>query len=123
MIQENLNKENFWNEMHQKYPLAMNDFCGWIDYYKKTNNWGKLFNDSYHQLNKKFASNGELTSVDFSTPKFHDLPLALQMGIWREYLEDELNIERCKIEIESYLYGAQEGISQVAENLKNGGRI
>ena len=87
--QENLTKENFWNEMMEKYPNSTDAFCKWIDNYKKENNWEKLFNDSYHQLNKKFASNGELVSVDFDYPKFHDLPIAMQVGIWNQFMQEQ----------------------------------
>ena len=27
----NLTKENFWNELSQKYPKGMKVFCDWID--------------------------------------------------------------------------------------------
>ncbi len=92
---ENLNKENFWNEMYSKYPNAMKDFCTWIDLYKKGTQWDKLFSTSayYHK----------------SSPKFHDLPLAIQMGIWNEYL-DAYDIKRCKKEIENFLYATEEGM-------------
>jgi len=110
---ENLTKENFWNEMQQKYPLAMKDFCNWIDEYKKTNNWKKLFNDTYHQTNVKRAGNGEICSIDFSTPKFHDLPIAMQMGIWNEYLDvNSSSLQKCQNDIEIFLNATQEGMEE-----------
>lgn len=40
---ENLNKENFWDELYKKYPKGMKVFCDWIDEYKKQNNWDEFF--------------------------------------------------------------------------------
>lgn len=57
---ENLNKENFWNELHAKYPTAVNHFCKWIDAYKEEVGWKKLFADGV---------------------KFHDIPFDMQNGI------------------------------------------
>jgi hypothetical protein len=63
---ENLTKENFFNEMQKKYPKAMDIFCKWIDEYKKR--------------------------VEWDCPlKYHDLPLAMQAGIWSVFiLENEV---------------------------------
>jgi hypothetical protein len=61
---ENLGKENFWNPMHEKYPLAVDKFCKWIDEYKKHVNWKELFGEKV---------------------KFHDLPYELQMGIMNRF--------------------------------------
>lgn len=86
MIIENLTKENFWNEMEEKYSLAMEKFHKWINEYKKENNWDKLFNTT------------ELPS-DYmvEAPKFHDLPFAIQMGIFMQFqieLDGDLGICR-----------------------------
>jgi hypothetical protein len=67
---ENLTKENFWNEMKEKYPQAMERFCEWIDDYKRQVEWKKLFNTTYYPW------------------KFHDLPLAMQFGIWRQFIAE-----------------------------------
>jgi hypothetical protein len=90
-LQETLTKENFWNEMMEKFPNAMKNFCSWIDDYKKAVNWDKLFNEHYLQNNIRRAANGEICSIDFSTPKFHDLPYAMQYGIWVEYCRQTLH--------------------------------
>lgn len=82
---ENLSKENFWDELMKEYPEAVDHFCKWIDEYKKEVNWNKLFNDSYLQTNIKWATNGEICSIDFSAPKFHDLPFDMQNGIIARY--------------------------------------
>jgi hypothetical protein len=57
---ENLNKENFWNELRELYPEAVDHFCKWIDEYKKEVKWLDLFADGI---------------------KFHDIPFDMQNGI------------------------------------------
>ncbi len=103
---ENLNKENFWNEMQKKYPNAMGEFCNWIDIYKKENNWDSLFNAGL-----MVPIRGQSVA-----PKFHDLPLAMQMGIINEFINRNSpnykhdNISYCKRDIEHYLKGTEEEI-------------
>lgn len=82
LLNKGLTKENFFNEMMEQYPNAMKLFCEWIDEYKKTINWNKLFNDSYSRTNVQRASNGEICHIDFSAPKFHEIPYDMQVGIW-----------------------------------------
>ncbi len=86
---KNLNKENFWNDLHKQYPKAVDDFCKWIDQYKKDIGWDKLLNKNYHKTNIRRASNGEITGIDFSAPKFHDLPFDMQRGILLKYFEEK----------------------------------
>lgn len=62
---ESLTKENFWNELERKFPAAMKVFGEWIDEYKRKNDWN---NKLSHRI------------------KFHDLPLAMQMGIFSEFV-------------------------------------
>ena len=75
---ENLTKENFFNKMQEKYPKAMYKFCKWIDEYKEKNNWGDLFKtpleEGFRQLHY--------------SRKYHELPLAMQVGIFMEFMED-----------------------------------
>ncbi len=77
---ESLTKENFWDAMDEKYPLAMKRFCEWIDRYKKEVEWDYLF------FNKQ---QDELRGEPI---KYHHLPIAMQLGIfidfvkWEEYL-------------------------------------
>lgn len=70
---ESLTKENFWNEMEQKYPRAMAHFQNWIDGYKRANKWNRLFN-------------GHATGEGAIVPKYHELPIAIQFGIFLEYI-------------------------------------
>lgn len=62
--------------MQEEYPKAMEKFLSWIDKYKEENNWLYLFNgiDSETDL-------GDLRKA----PKFHDLPVAIQFGIFMQF--------------------------------------
>ena len=70
---DNLTKENFFNALREKHPQAVEFFCRWIDEYKKSVNWNKLFNSDsdYQDANGKNAP----------APKFHELPFEMQNGI------------------------------------------
>lgn len=70
---DNLNKENYFNEMTERYPVAMKKFNDWIDGYKKEVNWNIVFN-SYSEYQNRFGKNA-------IAPKFHDLPFDMQKGI------------------------------------------
>lgn len=56
----NLNKQNFFNEMGDRYPFAHHLFLLWIDEFKNKIGWKSIFNEQ---------------------TKFHDLPFELQFGI------------------------------------------
>lgn len=77
---ETLTKENFWNEMEQKYPKAMEHFQNWINGYKADNDWHLLFNEDTSNT-KDMSDNFIFNSV----PKYHELPIAMQFGIFVEY--------------------------------------
>lgn len=99
---ENLTKENFWNEMMEKYPEQMKKFCDWIDDYKASVNWESLFGTH------KTTDGGRIV-CSYSAPKFHDLPFAMQLGIWAEYMGVILTVEETKKGIELYLSSNEEG--------------
>lgn len=61
-VEQNLTKENFWNEQMEKFPKSMKIFCAWIDEYKKAISWKDVFGSSMI--------------------KFHDIPYEMQQGIW-----------------------------------------
>jgi hypothetical protein len=65
---QNLSKENFWNDLHAKYPQAVDLFCKWIDKYKVEVGWDELFNQA------------GLPDED-KPVKFHDIPFEMQNGI------------------------------------------
>lgn len=56
---ECLTHENFWNQAKKDYPEAVDVFCKWIDVWKEKNSW--------------------------TYSKFHELPLAVQLGILGEF--------------------------------------
>lgn len=82
-IPASLTKENFWNKMMEDFPKATKSFCKWIDEYKKNVGWNGLFNSNsdYQDANGKNAK----------APKFHDLPYAMQHGIWIFFCQDQLH--------------------------------
>lgn len=70
---DNLSKDNFWNEVEKKYPVAFKHFSKWIDEYKKETNWEELFGND-HKYNHGIAGT-----------KFHDIPFDMQNGILARY--------------------------------------
>jgi hypothetical protein len=107
---ENLNKRNFWDAMVQKYPLAVAGFLKWVDDYKTKVDWETLFNHC-GLIYVPDGRGNKTTTIERPAPKFHDLPLAMQMGIWQEYLSAFV-IDDCKTNIENFLYGLEEGLQQ-----------
>lgn len=77
-----LTKENFWNDLVLKYPEQMNTFMVWIDEYKARVNWGSLFNRNIHHP----------LSEATLTPKFHELPTAMQIGIFFEFTTEHKSV-------------------------------
>lgn len=73
---ESLTKENFWNAIQEQYPVEMKMFCDWIDEYKKRVQWNMLF---------KHLPGYSGGAVGFKYPKYHDLPLAMQIGIFIQF--------------------------------------
>lgn len=80
---ENLTKENFWNEMQKKYPKAMKKFCDWIDKYKSEHGWERLFNAGY---DSGYTLDRDSKMTTTQAPKYHELPLALQYGMFVQFL-------------------------------------
>lgn len=103
-LQETLTKENFWDRMMQDYPNATKKFCQWIDEYKKAVNWDALF-----------ASNESTMQLHSSKYKFHEIPHAMQLGIWLEYINQRGG---CQFEIEDFFeYDLAEDIEDMFKNL------
>lgn len=82
---DSLTKENFWNEMYTKYPGEMQHFCEWIDEYKKRVNWCTLFKCGSHE----------------KPPKYHDLPIAMQVGIFIQFVAEAGCRYGIEIDVES----------------------
>jgi hypothetical protein len=61
---QNLTKENFFDELRERFPNAVDHFCKWIDDYKVDNNWLAIFGPDV---------------------KFHHLPFEMQNGIISRY--------------------------------------
>lgn len=85
---ETLTKENFWNEMEQKYPKAMKHFLEWVNSYKEENSWNQLFNSGKVGSGTYKSNDGLLITnyTDVLAPKYHELPIAMQFGILIEYM-------------------------------------
>lgn len=81
-----LTKENFWNELHEKYPNQMKVFCDWIDEYKKRVKWGKLFNE--------FLDCDVIDNIN--APKFHEIPVAIQIGIFIQFTCEQNDCMVCE---------------------------
>lgn len=83
-IEKSLTKETFWNKMMEDFPNATKLFCKWIDEYKEAVGWNGLFNDGvdYKDGQAYFKT---------SSPKYHDLPYAMQQGIWISFCFDQLH--------------------------------
>lgn len=83
MEKETLTKENFWDDMEQKYPKAMAHFKAWIDQYKTEHDWEYLFN-----VNVRYEQAGVPGRILLTiSPKYHELPIAMQFGIFLEWLQ------------------------------------
>lgn len=87
-----LTKENFFNDLQKKYPAGVQAFCAWIDEYKKAVEWTKLFNDGIREY-QYFKGPSKFTQA----PKFHDLPAAMQEGIYWAFIRDRGG---CTLEID-----------------------
>lgn len=107
-VEDNLTKENFWNELYAKYPLGMKMFCDWIDAYKKKNNWDNLFKNHY-------AGNHAMNGIEYKTIKYHDLPLAMQIGIWIEFVGDRGG---CDYEVDLFSHDWKQDISEYIKMLQ-----
>lgn len=83
MKKQNLNKENFFNELVLKYPKAMSIFCKWIDQYKLDNKWDEIFTFKTVPVNEN-----EQTIV---IHKFHHIPYAMQVGIIFQFYNETFN--------------------------------
>lgn len=80
----NLTKENFWNELYVKYPDKVQEFCDWIDEYKKRVHWDMLFFN-----NRKASPQSKCRS---NPVKYHDLPLAMQLGIFIQFRAEVMTL-------------------------------
>jgi hypothetical protein len=83
---ENLNKQNFFDAITKKYPGAMIKFHQWIDAYKKSVDWEKIFiTPATYSYNKRF----NLKMPE--TIKFHDLTYEMQLGILIRFVAEVID--------------------------------
>lgn len=77
----NLGKKNFFNDLTEFYPQAMEWFTLWIDDYKRETNWDRNFGC--------IQERGE----ESISPCFYELPFEMQMGMiicfFRDMAEDK----------------------------------
>lgn len=64
---DKMDKAGFWDPILAKYPEEFGDFAKWLDEYKRRVRWPVLFNNAYIPT------------------KYHDLPPAMQIGIFMQY--------------------------------------
>jgi hypothetical protein len=94
-LQQTLTKENFFNEIMATYPKAANNFLNWIDDYKTAVNWDSLFQMRLVDVDivpSTTVSSSQQVRQEFLTSvKFHEIPYAMQYGIWIEYCRQTLS--------------------------------
>lgn len=77
MRMKTLTKENYFDDLTEKCPRAMEHFLKWIDEYKKEVGWCNLF--------RPLTTGG---AKGFTYIKFHQLPYEMQVGIMLRYAKD-----------------------------------
>lgn len=70
-------KDSFWAEIKERWPGEFQLFSAWVDKYKSGQNWLLLFNSNSEYQNAM--------GQNAIAPKFHDLPPAMQIGIFLQY--------------------------------------
>ena len=101
---EKMTKANFWNVLEAEYPEQTADFRRWLSEYARREGIDRLF-DAQHS-----ADGGQIRQTVTLIPVgFHDLPNAMQIGIFIQYTvetgahpfhcEDELTMEYWQIAI------------------------
>lgn len=73
-----LSKENFWDEIEEKYPEQLNVFTTWLSEYKQRVNWDDLFLNTGSPTRQHY----------FGHIKFHHLPVAMQIGIFAQFIAE-----------------------------------
>jgi hypothetical protein len=69
-----LSKEGFWDALILDYPKQVKRFYDWIDHYEQRNDWDFLFLNN--RMSRPFPE---------KLIKYHDLPVAMQIGIFLQY--------------------------------------
>lgn len=79
-----LTQENFFDEMQRRFPAGTQMFMDWFGSYRDRVGWHALFNSDSDYQN----SQGKNAPV----PRFEQLPHAMQMGIYLEFLRQGPNV-------------------------------
>jgi len=72
-------KDSFWAEIEARWPGEFKRFTAWVDEYKNKTGWEDLFAGKVDR--PEF--------VGFTGAKYHDLPAAMQIGIFLQYCIEE----------------------------------
>jgi len=72
----NEDKKRLWAELEERYPEEVGRFKDWVDGYKERVGWAELF------APRQFVVDG---AQEERRPKFHELPLEMQVGIFGLY--------------------------------------
>ena len=68
-----MSKGEFWDAISDKYPEEFADFAEYVDEYKRREGWSKLFDERI------------VMGMGRMITKYHDLPNAMQLGIFIQY--------------------------------------
>jgi len=80
---ENLTSENCFKALEAQYPLGFKCFLDWLDNYAEANNWDHVFNPLYRS---ERVNSSTCVAIQIGHgPKYRDLPLAMQTGIFIEF--------------------------------------
>lgn len=85
-MEDSLTKENFWNKLYEKYTGEVQQFCDWIDEYKKRVEWNLIFRERHGRDAEE--------NVTYQKPKYHDLPIGMQIGIFIQYTQETADSHR-----------------------------
>lgn len=101
MKNENINKENFFNGMMEKYPKATQQFCDWVDKYKDEVNWNFHFHED---------------------AKFHTIPVEMQKGIIHRFVKEKFGVDMINFNVEGLKNDFMKLMGQLEEHIreKNG---
>lgn len=87
--------EDFWDTMRTLYPHALDHFKLWINDYKRSVEWTKLFRQTI--IDEKINPHPVTGFRAFREPKYHEIPDAMQFGIFLFYCQ--MTFDKFKIEM------------------------
>lgn len=92
-----MNRSEFWDILSEKYPEEVGDFTHWCDEFKRRYNWFGIFREGADTIETPLG-----TAVIHKSIKIHDLPQAMQIGIFLQYtIEHGGPVLFCGITMES----------------------